>query len=233
MQKKPINACSQNNSAEKRTTARQSCTHHCFVYQKSLILTILVIYYAVGYLGINAINAHRNRYYDFSLPFEQSIPFVPVFIFGYGLAFILIIMLFFSIENMEEMNKITKGFMVITIICFGIFLLFPSKMLHRPDIQASGDFILEFVSFYFWVDKPHNLFPSMHLSMSVFPAIHLLKKDGFQGWIAVFMAFLVAFSVLLVKQHYVLDVISGTLIGWFGYRMGFSGNTGKDNPQEP
>jgi membrane-associated phospholipid phosphatase len=182
---------------------------------KSFFLALLVAFYTGGYLGINWINDYRNRYYDVSLWFEKDIPFVPSMIIGYSFVFLLVAILFLVIDNMPDFWDICRRFLTMTLICFTIFLLFPVRMKFRPEVGVGEDWITELVSFYFWMDKPYNLFPSMHLAASFFVAFYCLRKGKIIGWITMTMATVVGVSVVLLKQHYIMDVVAGFAVAWF------------------
>ena len=85
----------------------------------------------------------------------------------------------------------------------------------RPEVTMANDWIMELVSFYFWIDHPYNLFPSMHLSASFFSAFYCMRRGQIFGWITMIMAIIVGVSVVLLKQHYILDVVAGFFVAWF------------------
>src|SRR5437667_9081448 len=60
-------------------------------------------------------------------------------------------------------------------------------------------------------DARSNSFPSMHVSVAMLTALHLLPHLG-----ATAFAFpvLIALSCLFTKQHYVIDLPAGALLGW-------------------
>jgi membrane-associated phospholipid phosphatase len=182
---------------------------------KSTLLSLLVAFYTGGYLGINRLNAYRDRYYDVSLWFEKDIPFVPSMIIGYSFVFFLIIILFLVIDDMSDFREICLRFLNMTLFCFAIFLIFPVRMNSRPEVVMTDDWITALVSFYFWMDQPYNLFPSMHLGASFFVAFYCRRKGRVIGWTTMAMAVIVGVSVVLLKQHYIMDVIAGFLVAWF------------------
>lgn len=185
------------------------------VIKKTLGLLLLVTFYTVGYLGINRINDYRSHYYDVSLWFEKLIPFVPVAIIGYSFVFLLIVILFLVIDNMPDFWDMCIRFFNMSLLCFIIFLIFPVRMELRPEVGMADGWIMELVSFYFWIDHPYNLFPSMHLSASFFAAFYCMRKGRILGWITMIMAITVGVSVVLLKQHYIMDVVAGLFVGWF------------------
>jgi len=185
------------------------------VTRKTLGLILLVAFYTVGYLGINRINDFRNHYYDVSLWFEKDIPFVPYMIIGYSFVFLLVAILFLVIDNMPDFWDMCIRFFNMSLLCFIIFLIFPVKMTLRPEVTMTDDWITELVCFYFWIDHPYNLFPSMHLSASFFSAFYCMRKGPVLGTITMIMALIVGVSVVLLKQHYIMDVVAGFVVGWF------------------
>ena len=78
-----------------------------------------------------------------------------------------------------------------------------------------NNWITELVCFYFWIDHPYNLFPSMHLSASFFAAFYCMRKGRIIGWITMIMAMIVGVSVVLLKQHYIMDIVAGFTVAWF------------------
>ena len=80
--------------------------------------------------------------------------------------------------------------------------------------------------FVVWViyslDLPLNCFPSMHVSL-VFLGLFVIKMyrpDLLRYYLV--WAIAIALSTLLVKQHYIVDVLAGgvlgSLIGWVGLK---------------
>jgi len=60
------------------------------------------------------------------------------------------------------------------------------------------------------IDAPTNSFPSMHVSVAMLTALHLVPHVG-----AAALAFplVIALSCLFTKQHYVMDLPAGALLG--------------------
>ncbi len=184
------------------------------ITKKTLGLILMVTFYTVGYLGINRINDYRSHYYDVSFWFEKDIPFIPVAIIGYSFVFLLVAIMYLAIDNMQDFWEICIRFLNMSLLCFIIFLIFPVRMDLRPEVGMAGDWITELVRFYFWIDHPYNLFPSMHLSASFFSAFYCMRKGKIIGWITMVMAITVGVSVVLLKQHYILDVVAGFFVAW-------------------
>jgi len=60
-------------------------------------------------------------------------------------------------------------------------------------------------------DARSNSFPSMHVSVALLTALHLLPHLGASAFV---FPVLIALSCLFTKQHYVIDLPAGALLGW-------------------
>jgi membrane-associated phospholipid phosphatase len=78
------------------------------------------------------------------------------------------------------------------------------------------------VDFYYWLDLPYNCFPSLHVSNVFLVSFFMQRFKKGMGWILFPLSTLVAVSVVLVKQHYIADVVAGIFVGWFVYRQVFN-----------
>lgn len=180
----------------------------------------VMLYYMAGYFWTNAYNANRTSYFDFSLPIDRLLPFHPAFILGYLLVFVLVVESVFLIETREDLRRGANAMVCTMTAGFLAFLLLPSTMVGRPVLDPSASWADWLCAFFFYLDEPHDLFPSMHLGMSVVCALLVLHRSRPLGILALALSAVVAVSVLLVHQHYVADVIAGTLLGGVGYRAG-------------
>jgi membrane-associated phospholipid phosphatase len=118
--------------------------------------------------------------------------------------------MFIPIFNIKNVKAFGFGLTFLGLITSFIFLFFPGTM-SRPLLDASVfGTILSWVYFF---DAPHNLFPSTHVSFTFFTSLILHKN-----WIYVWFA-LICFSTLLTKQHYFLDVISGLVAGAIAFAV--------------
>jgi membrane-associated phospholipid phosphatase len=81
----------------------------------------------------------------------------------------------------------------------------------RPEIwQVSGNSISAAVTrFYYYIDAPYNLFPSLHVTYPTLATLVSWRNHKIMRWVFAAMAVVVAVSVVLVKQHYIADVVAG------------------------
>ncbi len=186
---------------------------------KTLLFFSVLCYYLGGYFLINLYNQQRGIKYDIGMVQEQLIPFYPIFIFGYVTLFAVIALTYAGIQDIAYFKKTVKAFYLCVTIHFIIFLILPVEYQLRPVIDPAHGWIYRAVHFYYWLDLPYNCFPSLHTSNAFLCAFLLQKYRPGLGWIFFPAAVLIAFSVVVVKQHYVADVVSGAFVAYLVYRV--------------
>lgn len=168
-----------------------------------------VLYFLFGYLFLNWLNSDRVHYFNVGFPFESQIPFIPFFVFGYTLVYISVFGVYLLMPDNVYFKKVAKMFFVLTTVHFAFFILMPVKMTLRPILSQGTGIINEIVKFYYWIDNPYNCFPSLHVAYTLLGGLVLWNYK--RKWACVYMltTLIVSISVILVKQHYILDVVGG------------------------
>lgn len=166
-------------------------------------------------------NSSRGVHY-LVLNIDNKIPFVKIFCVPYMLWYPLIIfclVLFCNKDKRVYYNALSSQVLGM-IVCFIVYSLFQTSV-PRPEL-AGNDVLTNIIRFIYNTDLPYNCFPSIHVMSSYImvraaydtPAIK--KKDAF--FIAL-SSFLVIISTQLIKQHVILDLISGVMLGEFIYKL--------------
>lgn len=171
----------------------------------------MVGYFTFGYLAINWFSQTRTYFFDPSFGFEGSIPFVPGFIFGYLLVYLSVVLIYFVIQDMDDWHRGVITFLSATTLAYLIFLVFPVRMEMRPEIwEVTGSSFAGAVTrFYYYIDAPYNLLPSLHVTYPTLAMLVAWRRHHIMRWVFMAMSLVVAVSVILVKQHYIADVVAG------------------------
>ncbi len=156
---------------------------------------------------------------EIKIAWDQSIPFIPAFIVVYVLAFVqwaagyLIIMK----DGRDTTRRVFSGEILAKLISFMFFIFMPTTI-QRPEVVGRG--VFEWMTRVIYAaDTPMCLFPSIHCLCSwicwrgTFYMKHVSK--AYQGFMLV-LTLLVFASVVLVKQHYVVDVLAGIAVAEIG-----------------
>jgi membrane-associated phospholipid phosphatase len=114
--------------------------------------------------------------------------------------------------------KVIKAFsicLILTVLVAGlIFVLFPGKLGFNRVSEVPGHEWL--FSFLHAIDQPFNLYPSLHItysSLTVFAIIDQTNNKLFHYILIVWLV-LIVFSVVLVHQHHLFDILTGLILAW-------------------
>lgn len=178
---------------------------------------LMVGYFAAGYLFTNWLASRHACYFNVSFPFERHIPFMPIFILGYACVYAGMFIAYLVIDDARDWKRAIVGFFLLTTICYVFFLFLPVKMEMRPDLSAATGVLAEITRIFYIIDMPYNCFPSLHVTYPTFATLVVWRNHRRMRWLLGGMALVVAVSVILVKQHYIADVIAGFFVAFFCY----------------
>ncbi len=149
---------------------------------------------------------------------DDKIPFIPWTIAIYDWIYIIIFIPLFTVRDTELLKAVAKAFTFVILISLCVFIFFPVKI-ERPELTHPKNFIEWWVWINYTLDKPTALFPSMHVSNSILSALvpfHWSKKIGIP---ALLLSFAISISTLTVKQHFIVDVIAGSILAVTSYSI--------------
>jgi len=169
----------------------------------------MIGYFAFGYTTINWISSGRSLFFDVGFGWENSIPFVPAFIFGYILVYLSVLLVYLVIRDPDDWRRVVVAFMISTTLSYACFLAFPVAMTMRPDLSGLTGFSAEITRYYYIIDLPYNCFPSLHVTYPTLATLVAWRNHPIMRWVFAAMTAIVAVSVVLVKQHYIADVVAG------------------------
>ena len=182
---------------------------------KMFIITIIILLggQSLMYYGLKFLQANPN-YINYYL--DDKIPFIGYFIYIYNMFYPFTLIALFYLYKKDK-DTYYKGIIAGTIgylICDIIFILYPTIMYRPiiPSISPITDFVIKITFIY--DNPPLNCFPSIHclFSFQVIYSFLSSKLSNRDKIIVTFISLLIIISTLLVKQHYIFDVISAFLI---------------------
>ena len=183
-----------------------------------LVLFIgLLAYFRWGYLASGSVNRHHPDPLTADIFLDHLIPLMPSFILFYMLGYVFVAAPMFLIHERREAYLYAAVFWVLLTVSFLIFTQLPIAM--DKDIAVGRDWLSRLTRFQQQVDTRYNNLPSLHVSLNVFTYLFLRYKRPWLGrWLIWVVPFVVA-STLLVKQHLVVDCLSGMMAGILAYLL--------------
>jgi len=151
-----------------------------------------------------------------TLRVDEWIPYRPGWVWIYSfLYYPVILYLNFVIGSAREFTYVATSYMVLLGLQMLFFVLFPvATPPHWRAYNLERSLSERLLAMIQRMDARSNSFPSMHVSVAMLTALHLLPHMG-----ALALAFpaVIALSCLFTKQHYVLDMPAGALLGWCSF----------------
>ncbi len=147
---------------------------------------------------------------------DDKIPFLGWTIYIYDMFYpftALALYLLYKKDKANYYKGVISG-MIGCIICYIIFLIIPTIM-YRPTIPEYDPLTNLVIKITYYFDEPPlNCFPSIHCVFCFQVIISYIKsKYPLKGKIIIITcAMLIVISTLLVKQHFIYDVISAFLV---------------------
>jgi membrane-associated phospholipid phosphatase len=145
-------------------------------------------------------------------PLDDALPVVPVFAVPYLslIPFVAVSLLVMLIVDARVYRSAALSMIAAWFISYACYFFLQSFVV-RPSVGGS-DVFSSMVRSIYAADHPYNDFPSLHTSLSTIIAIHWWHIDRRIGIpVAVWTALIVA-STVLIKQHYLADVVAGLLV---------------------
>jgi len=187
--------------------------------ERALGLVLTVGLFAGGWFLTQWLVHRRGVFHDLSTPFDDRVPLVVGAAWGYLLIYLVVATTILTLRSRAIYFAAMKGLAAQCALCFVIFLALPVRMAARPDqavLLMDGPNAL-LLSFFYVLDRPLNLFPSLHLLLAVWCAFALMADRPAWRWPCLASIAITAISVLLVRQHYIADVAAGLAMA-FAFR---------------
>lgn len=180
-----------------------------------LIIPVLNIFYVV----LN--NSHREVNHLVTV-LDKATPFLTIFVVPYVLwyPFIIITMYYLCIKDRAVYFKTLLAYVIGLIVCYMTYHVFQTTV-PRP-LLTGDDLFSNILRAVYKADQPFNAFPSIHV-LSSFLMIKAISVSQVKNWFNQFVIYmssiLIILSTLFVKQHVILDVVSGILVADVIYRL--------------
>lgn len=173
------------------------------VRQRGRIILASYLLFCIVYLGaplisIGDVHVLRPSFLD------RGVPFLPWTIAVYLSQFAFMFVALWLSPTSEALRKMLTAIAIATLISAAIFIVWPSAI-ERPAAPGPA-----FATLYLF-DVPTNCFPSLHVALAMIAAAmwpHTPTRALAWVW-----ALAIAASTLTTRQHVILDVAAGVIVG--------------------
>jgi membrane-associated phospholipid phosphatase len=169
-----------------------------------------------GYLAVNAVTAGRAAMRPM-LPLEERIPFVPAAYPIYASIYLEVALPIWLARTRREYVTLQVACALGALVAFALFLAAPMPYPRPALAPRTGAEAL--LAFEWALDQPRCTFPSQHVTFAWLLAAGLGGRSRASriGW--TLNAIAISVATLLVKQHFVVDVLGGAALAWAAWRV--------------
>jgi membrane-associated phospholipid phosphatase len=149
---------------------------------------------------------------EFRLPIDDLIPYRPRWVWIYSfLYYPVIVAVNWSVASPREYLYVAISYMLLLGFQMAFFTLLPvATPVEWRTCNLRRGRSERFLAFVQSLDARTNSFPSMHTSVATLTAFHLAHSFG-PG--VLLFPILIALSCLFTRQHYIVDLPAGALLG--------------------
>lgn len=191
---------------------------------KQYVLILYFPFYIGAFRFLETIEPEKIHLIDCSL--DHVIPFCEVFIIPYLLwfAYMGVTGMYFLFREKDSFIRMMYFGMLGMTLFLIISWIYPNGLALRPEVFARDNIFVDMVKWLYARDTATNVLPSIHVfnSVGVCCAIHYsekLSKRPLVLWAADIMTVLIILSTMFVKQHSVVDVVSGLLLSYLSWEL--------------
>lgn len=159
-------------------------------------------------------------YWATQLPADTRIPFCEWFVIPYCLWYPLLVAvgLYLLLRDQGAFRRYMLFLGTTFLISALLWFLFPNGQDLRPAAMPRENLLTALISGLYRIDTNTNVFPSVHVlgSVGAVLAVWDCRSLRQKRWVRLgilLLAGLICISTLFIKQHTVLDVVGGLLLG--------------------
>ena len=172
--------------------------------------------------------------YDMSTALDRALPLWTSWIVIYAMIYPTAVTPAFVVRHPILFRRAAFAFLVSAPIGLGCFLLFPVHMHLRPALESlpAEGFLTWGLRLCYSIDKPSGCFPSLHVTYATLAALTCARANRRAGVVMWAVAIAINLSTLLVKQHFIADVVGGVALAygsdWVSHNTSWSALAARD-----
>jgi membrane-associated phospholipid phosphatase len=164
----------------------------------------------------------KSRARTYSFKWDNGIQLRPAWVWIYsGVYYPAIGVVVLSVRDLRHFNYMAFSYLVLLGFHILAFLAYPVEV--PPDwrrmeatMPSASQRFLAFVQKF---DARSNCFPSMHVSVATLTAMHTVRNLSCGPVVPALFVLLICASCILTKQHYLIDLPAGLVVGWLSFQL--------------
>lgn len=183
-----------------------------------VIHSILILFTAILMTGYIPLNRYLKKGVLWKSWLDDKVPFIDWFVYPYLPLYGLWLVLFFVTLLFRPLIEVLEVFIamfIVTSIGYSFFYFFPTYV--ECTFPKGSSFARKFLQRLHVFDRPFNACPSMHVFICMLLFLFSSQWLPEFGLLFLIAASLIIASTVLIKRHYLYDIVGGIVLGFLGY----------------
>jgi membrane-associated phospholipid phosphatase len=187
------------------------------IFSKRVLLLVFILVLSVLiYIPLNRDSGNLHSLKTF---LDDGLPVVPIFVVPYLLFYPILLasLIYLFIKERKVFFLLAIAYLIVN-MASSLVYVFAQTVVSRPQITGA-DFFSGLLRDLYSFDNPYSAWPSLHVAHSVVLSLGWLKIGKRVGFLSLGYALIIAASTVLLKQHYLADVLGGIIFAVLGYLL--------------
>jgi len=190
---------------------------------RAFFLKASLIFYALWIVSFQLVGRYAVQLpgLDMTSAWDQQIPLIAAFIWPYEICYIFPFLPLFILKDWHRFNRALLAVMIANLLAFIVYVTFPIAY-PKPVLGHGFSERILLLEYTYDFNPGANKLPSLHVAFTwiVFLACRKQRLSRLGDFLVLFVAILITFSTIFVKQHLIIDAVTGFL--WAGGAWGMA-----------
>ena len=170
----------------------------------------LSLWFAVVYVGADALTARRSDLVRVDFAWESATPFVPEMTWIYSSIYLVFLAAPFVLRTERELGALAAALAAVVAAGGAGFLLAPARLAYPASPALADGLTAKLLRAADRLNLDYNLVPSLHVALSATTLGAMATRAGRYGRVLLALcAAAIGLSTILTHQHHLLDVAAG------------------------
>ena len=177
-----------------------------------MVTLVVFVFTLIPYQQLNRSLAPR---WDLLSPIDALVPFLPWTVVVYMSLYLIYLAAAWVLRG-RDFLRVMWSLLSLNFLCYLGFIFFTAHYPRPGEGEWGGSAWAPVFRWMFEMDPPGNTCPSLHVSTAMLLGLtmHKERRGSADRWLWLPWGALIALSTLTVKQHFIVDVVSGGLLAW-------------------
>jgi len=182
---------------------------------RAFFLKASLIFYALWIVSFQLVGRYAVQLpgRDITSAWDQRIPLIAAFIWPYEICYIFPFLPLFVLKDWHRFNRALLAVIIANLLAYIVYVTFPIAY-PKPVLGHSFSERILFLEYTYDFNPGANKLPSLHVAFTwiVYLACRKQRLSRLGDFLVLFVAILITFSTIFVKQHLIIDAVAGIIL---------------------